>query len=426
MGQQETPHDFSPHGIIDTSKNIIKAYGSLKELGSIFSRLNSLAIDGTGRVNIVHLGDSHIQADYFSGRMRQHFSSFIPGGQASRGFIFPYSVAKTNNPQNYKVWYNGKWTACKNIQKKEHCQLGLSGISVRTIMPNSRITISQPGGEHPSFTFNKVKIFHTVSEESFSIRLITDAKIKSSYTDAEAGFTEFVLDREQDSLRLEFAQYHHEQVFFELHGISLETSDDGITYSATGINGADVPAWLSCPLLESQLACLAPDMIIISLGTNDGYNTHFNRLNFYEDYTALLKRIHKAVPEAVLLLTTPGDNYRYRTQLNNNTEKTQQIITQIAEENHCLLWDFYSIMGGPNSILLWQQQNLSAGDRLHYSKSGYILQGDMLFSAFMKLYDTYLDLSVRYHIPETLPIIQMKPTEQAQPEILNQDSKKHD
>lgn len=402
--QQDTPHDINPYGMIDTSKNVIQVFGSEHQLNRIFSQLNNLAVLGIGRVNILHIGDSHIQADYFSGQMRKHFSTMILGGEASRGFIFPYTLAKTNNPSNYRIRYSGSWQICKNLQRNKQCNLGLSGMSATTFSPNARLTITQPGGEYSTYQFNKIKVFHKVSPESFSIKVLTDAKILQYHSNANAGFTEFTLDRNLDTLKLEFAKLLDSQNFFELHGISLETTDNGITYSATGVNGADVPAWLRCPQLGEQISSLHCDIVIISLGTNDGYNTHFNEDHFLQSMDSLITRIRVASPNATILLTTPGDNYRYKTQLNKNTEKTQRAIKALAQKHACLLWDFYDIMGGQNAILLWQRKGLSGNDRLHFSKEGYLLQGDLLFSAFMKLYDSYLNKTAKYIIPDSVPL----------------------
>ncbi len=408
FSEEASPHDYSSFGIIDTSLNRLQLFGGQAKLDHVFSQLNSLAIRGEGRINILHLGDSHIQADYFSGKMRDHFSKFIAGGEASRGFIFPYTMAGTNNPANYKVWYSGEWKPCRNIQRSRSCGLGLSGASVTTNVPNSRLTINQAGGEHTIYGFDRVKIFHSISETSFVVRVLNNVKILSNVDFPKAGYTEICFDKRQDTLRLEFSQYHPTQTFFELHGISLETSEDGITYSATGINGADVPAWLACPLLGIQIASLDLDIIIVSLGTNDGYNLNFNKTTFYSKFDTLLFRIEQAAPKALIILTTPGDNFRDRVTPNENTELTNEIITELARKHQCALWDFYSAMGGSNSILLWQEKGLSANDRLHFSKAGYILQADMLFSAIMKEYDIYIDRTKVFKIPDSYHFHQYK------------------
>src|SRR3989304_5586774 len=42
-------------------------------LRSFYEKLYQLKTTGKGKVNVAHIGDSHIQADFFSGVVRQHF-----------------------------------------------------------------------------------------------------------------------------------------------------------------------------------------------------------------------------------------------------------------------------------------------------------------------------------------------------------------
>ena len=68
-------------------------------LNNFLSLLYKSKTDKQGVINIVHIGDSHIQADYFSGMLRMCLQKQF--GNAGRGLIFPYKVAKTNEPYNY-------------------------------------------------------------------------------------------------------------------------------------------------------------------------------------------------------------------------------------------------------------------------------------------------------------------------------------
>jgi len=65
-------------------------------LNSFYEKLYLLEKTKMSRVNIAHIGDSHIQADHFSGAMRQKLQ--VKFGNGGRGLIFPYRVAKSNEP----------------------------------------------------------------------------------------------------------------------------------------------------------------------------------------------------------------------------------------------------------------------------------------------------------------------------------------
>ncbi|MEL6194349.1 MAG: peptidoglycan-binding protein, partial [Bacteroidota bacterium] len=52
-------------------------------------------------------------------------------------------------------------------------------------------------------------------------------------------------------------------------------------------------------------------------------------------------------------------------------------------------WDLYYIMGGAGSIKTWYQESLAQGDRLHFTRKGYHLQGNLLFDAIIAAYEGY-------------------------------------
>jgi hypothetical protein len=101
--------------------------------------------------------------------------------------------------------------------------------------------------------------------------------------------------------------------------------------------------------------------------------------------------IRAAVPDAAILLTVPNDSYLQRRYLNRNTQKVRDVIMSLAGEWDCGVWDFYSIMGGLNSIWVWNRYGLARRDRIHFTRKGYILMGDLFFNAFLRTYDDYIE-----------------------------------
>jgi lysophospholipase L1-like esterase len=66
-------------------------------------------------------------------------------------------------------------------------------------------------------------------------------------------------------------------------------------YHSLGINGAEVTSFLRNSL-EPQLQLLNPDLVIISLGTNDAYMAEFDENAFKRNYGTLIQRIKKLHP----------------------------------------------------------------------------------------------------------------------------------
>ena len=65
-------------------------------------------------------------------------------------------------------------------------------------------------------------------------------------------------------------------------------------------------------------------------------------------------------------------------------------IMKLSGKYGCAVWDFYSVMGGLNSVSLWYKEDLVKNDKIHFTREGYILKADLLFNAIMKSYDNYL------------------------------------
>ena len=99
----------------------------------LFGKLEKLLRTGEGRINVVHIGGSHIQAGTFSGRMRTRFQQLGGEMNAGWGFMFPYRISRTNSPFGYYIRYSGGWQSCRNIEQRKNDQLlGVGGISATT------------------------------------------------------------------------------------------------------------------------------------------------------------------------------------------------------------------------------------------------------------------------------------------------------
>ena len=100
---------------IDTTE-VITAINEIKNnkvLNPIFEKLVNLQKSKVGKLNIVHIGDSHIQADLFSGLMRKNLQQQF--GNAGRGLVFPHSLVKTNGTGDVRFSSNQTWESQRNI-----------------------------------------------------------------------------------------------------------------------------------------------------------------------------------------------------------------------------------------------------------------------------------------------------------------------
>jgi len=374
------------YSFLRCDKNKIEYPGRSQEKFEFFyEKFLKLKLHNTGRLNILHFGDSHIQADYLPNRMRQLLRDQTADG--GRGVIFPFTVAKTNNPSSYKVLYSGEWTSVRSTTMSDTMMtdLGLTGMSISTKDPSAMLKITQPQTGYATSMFTCIRVFHSVGENVPKIRLVQSDNLMFRITNPYRGYTLFGLKAPMDSLTIVFDFEKNNTRGISIYGISLESEKPGSTYSALGVNGAEVKTLLKSNLLAQQLSVVDPSLIILSYGINDIY-TYFNPTEFRKNYETLIRRIRAELPNVPILLTTPGDALRNKTQPIKDIQQLIEIIYEVANANDCAVWNFYAVMGGKGSIDKWFHAGLANTDKLHLVKKGYELQADLLFQALIQNY----------------------------------------
>jgi lysophospholipase L1-like esterase len=173
------------------------------------------------------------------------------------------------------------------------------------------------------------------------------------------------------------------------YGAAFENEKNGVLYHCIGINGARFKDYSKSNEFCSQTASLNPDILIISLGTNESFQKKYNSEIFYQEIDTLVTNLKKANPNSPILLTTPANSFYYH-QINYNLPLVSQTIIKYATDNNLAYWDLFSITGGQDSAILWKKANLLSRDGIHYSKDGYIHQGNLLTKAIINAYNKYV------------------------------------
>jgi lysophospholipase L1-like esterase len=390
MAQQDYPYAFKSYPFLNENANHLIVPGGQGRMERLFEKIDQAVFNGTGQIQVLHIGGSHIQADMWSDRLRQRLQNFFPGMTATRGLVFPYKMARTNNPYNYLPEYTGTWEACRNVQWNRDCDLGLTGISVNTTDTLSQIKISFRGQGYPQYEFNRIRVFHDTDSSSFSIRLLNQNVKYLLQPFPEKGYSLILLERHQKELELEFYKEKPGQNHFKLFGISMESEDPGFTYHSIGVNGASTRSYLKCNRMELDMKAIQPDLVIFSIGINDANTSQFEPGIYERNYDSLVARVYRANPNAAILFTTNNDSYYQKKYPNRNAEKVRQVMLKLAKKHDAMVWDMFEVMGGLGSIKEWIKAGLANPDKIHLLKPGYELIADMMFTALMQAYDQHL------------------------------------
>lgn len=160
----------------------------------------------------------------------------------------------------------------------------------------------------------------------------------------------------------------------------------GVCYYIAGANGAEFSTYNQKPEFFKETALLKPDLVIISLGTNEAFG-YLDTNTFENNIDAFISQIKCYNPAADILITTPGDALKRKRYINVSIEKVRSILISYATNSNVAVWDLNTIMGGQGSIKKWFTSGLSQKDKIHYTREGYYLQGFLFFNALMNELD---------------------------------------
>ena len=424
--------------------NIITNTSSLK---LFYEKLYLLEQQKAGKVNIVHIGDSHIQADLMTNVIRKKLQERF--GNAGAGFSFPHQLAKTNGSYITRYKSNTSWQSRRVIYPVEDgMQVGLSGIALKT-RENFAVELNV---RDSAYRFNTLKIITPKNAASFDVAtssktIVLESTVPKKIThriksgevlgsiankydvtitqikqlnglksnNIRAGKTLKIPTKEmqkREVTRSEFIPlsleadavshfYHSADALskiyllpnrsekeYNLSGLVLENDAPGIIYHSIGVNGAKASDYNKYPLFFEQLPALKPDLIIISLGTNETFDK-MAVADYMVQLNKFIANVKATSPDACILVMTPPPSLFRRKYVNTFAAAyAKEIQVQEATANHAS-WDLFSEMGGLYSVTRNAARGLMSTDRVHYSRDGYEKQGRLFTEAFIKAYDNF-------------------------------------
>lgn len=382
--------DYTGYPFLNTTANRIILPEKKEQLHVFFQKLADCQRTGKGTVKILHIGDSHIQADFFSGQTRQRFHETFPGCNGGLNLVFPYKAAKTNSSYLHTSEATGEWISCRNVQSDQICPLGVTGISLTTTDSIASIAYRMRRQQIITYTFNELTILSLNDTAAMSLE-VPGMNFTRRDTTGQTVLHTFVTTEPIDSITMRVTRSDTSMKRFTLFGFLLSNGDDGIVYNSAGINGADVRCFLRCNQLFEQTALLAPDLVIVSLGTNDCYSERWDSTVFEQNLMALVGGIRRQLPGAAILLTTPPDHYRKRRYNNTDVITAANVIFRVAKQYDAAVWDLFSVMGGLQSVREWLSAGLANRDKIHFTREGYMLQGNLLFEAIIQAWSDFID-----------------------------------
>ncbi len=307
------------------------------------------------QVDIMHIGDSHIQAEMGTSRLRELLQQRY--GNAGRGLITAFRLAGTNQPVDYAITSEFPTDSQARLLKRPWpIKPGFTGVASLTNKAN-RITFKNLKDGHK---FDVARIFTSDGERSVRYPMAMDSA--------------------------SFYAFPGERVF----GVyTRNTKQPGIVYSTIGNNGACYSDYLLIDGFADDVARLHPRLIIMSMGTNEGYSTMTDD-EIASTTRQVIENLRKANPDALMLLWTPMECHKKNDEGNyavaSRVKDARDIMLRVAREEHIPTWDFYEVAGGDGSAQHWlDAEMMNPRDHVHLLNKGYRLQGQLAYDALTAL-----------------------------------------
>lgn len=344
---------------------------------------------------IVHIGDSHLQCDISSRRVRDRLSSLY--GFAGRGLIVPLRITGTNQPDDYKITSSSAFHTKRLMQSGEGPEVGFTGVS---IVPESREFEFNINANTP---FEDVTMYYNGCQPKIVSMTGDDGFIAGDIKYAVNGEFNISLIHPVSYLKIRFRS----SSTINIYGFNLKSDTEGVLYHTIGNNGAAYISYCGISDFGSRIAGLTPDLVIISLGTNEAYG-RLDQSEFTSSVDRLVSMIKRHSPGVKILLTTPSETQRkvYTRQrrrrkrvvsysVNGNVAKIRQYILDYGKAYKIPVYDWYEVAGGENSSVKWLADNLLSKDRIHKTRTGYAVEGELLFNALNNIFINNKSVSSR-------------------------------
>lgn len=105
-----------------------------------------------------------------------------------------------------------------------------------------------------------------------------------------------------------------------------------------------------------------------------------------------IERVKSCCPNAKILFIGPSDmSTREGGELRSypSLSRVVESLRKTANEHGAAYWSIYDAMGGNNSMVAWVSQGLAGTDYVHFSQKGVDIMGDRLAKAFDNMYQMY-------------------------------------
>lgn len=362
-------------------------------------------------VRVLHYGDSQIEMDHITSRLRVKMQETFGGGGPG---MLPFqtitptlTVRQSNHGDLTHLASFGDSMAVKSSGN-----YGPMMQSFRLEGGNATVTVKAANTNRVDNRAKKFNRIQLISNNRGGISYeITNLKNKkerhSSQTGRQGvGVVGWETDTTTDGLKMQVSGNA------DLYAVLIDADSGGVAVDNIPMRGCSGQQFtqVNADLLTAAYATMDIGLIIMQFGGNSVpyFRDTAQIVTYCQSIGKQIDYVHRCCPKAKILFIGPSDmSKRIKGELQTYPMIPVLIDSLIATANshNAAYWSIYHAMGGWNTMPIWTRQGLAGKDYIHFSQKGADLMGDRLAEALDNSYELYR-LEKRYEAQK--PVVKAK------------------
>jgi lysophospholipase L1-like esterase len=380
--------------------------------------LTTAATSGADAFTILHIGDSHTSADFFTGQVRRTLQARY--GQGGVGYM-PAGKPKGFRSALLDITVSKGWTY-ESLQSRDAnpSDFSFAGYNVVAVEPGRSIKIRP----YHELDFDSIEIEAMAQPGAGAIDVKVNGQVQS-HRNLRASVEEPVLIKitppSPPTTLQEISITTEGKGTVSLGSISIYNDRGGLTYDSVGYLGATINILnkLEPARFAAALHRINPSIVVLSFGTNEAASETLDVASYSDKYERVVRAIQAALPKAAVVLIAPPDfneisprscprpkrtdsicretpedesatgGSRCIWHTPSTLEQVREAQRKIAERHGFVYWNWGSIMPAECGAHKWFKETppLMSPDHVHFTTIGYKKSADEFVSVLTPIID---------------------------------------
>jgi lysophospholipase L1-like esterase len=278
-----------PSGAFAVASNDVKAIAPPKKRGGL---------------TILQIGDSHTAADYFTGEIRRLLQRRF--GNGGPGYVEVGRPHPGVRSAIVNVAVSSGWSYSALQKSDDTARYHLSGFDAQTRRAGE--TLKFAPAEPVAFDSIEIQTLSGPEHGEIEVSINDQPPTHYSLKSDEDGRRLFTIQPNKAGANLQKLQI---KTLYDrpvtVSGVGIFNRRSGVSYSNVGFPGAtiDIVNKYDGEMLDQELKSLAPQIVVLAFGTNEGFNDNLDIDRYRARYRAVIQKIRAASPGSRIVMVGP-------------------------------------------------------------------------------------------------------------------------